>query len=616
MGEKFYSKFLINSHYRILDGNDLLYTLVISLDLITIAVPPALPLILTVGISFSIQRLKKLSIFCIDSERLHYAGRLDTMCWDKTGTITVPALLFAGVHHPEEDDELSHSALDFSPAKVMSQPEAIERFMVICHGLTRPENDYLGHSLDIETFKMTDWSIEKQNPTVQEKQTLPAVLRICMGGSSIHIVKRFEFDAHLQRSSVIAVSSLLPAYIYVKGSPESIKCLCKANSIPDNFDAMCSRYSSMGYYVIALACKRIDSTYLTQLDQLSRNQIENELDFKGFLLFENPIKKQAYPTFSALKEANISSVIITGDNALTAVHVARQLKLTSTVYLVDKDDIGLFYLVLESVSGSPLYAEPRRFSASDLVFSIHDSGAHVAMTGAALIEMQKNDKVLLDTLMPITIIFSRAKPDQKTWIIEWLIKNGKQVGMCGDGTNDCGALKAAHVGLALSSAEASIVAPFTSAEKRISDIVLLVKEGRCSLETSFVGFKYMTLYPLIQLMISATLNQMGVSLSSNQYLFDDMILVTALALFALYTQPIDHLKRSKPVDTLFSPEILVSLIGQLSLCIFWFAMNVYITTRSDGTWYCKVSTAISKLNSSYLPLNGNLNDQDNYPCFA
>ncbi len=47
---------------------------------------------------------------------------------------------------------------------------------------------------------------------------------------------------------------------------------------------------------------------------------------------------------------------------------------------------------------------------------------------------------------------------------------GLVVGMCGDGGNDCAALQAAHAGLALSDAEASLVSPFTSNNKSVSTL--------------------------------------------------------------------------------------------------------------------------------------------------
>ena len=64
-------------------------------------------------------------------------------------------------------------------------------------------------------------------------------------------------------------------------------------------------------------------------------------------------------------------------------------------------------------------------------------------------------------------VFARMSPDEKHELVERLQSIDYCCGFCGDGANDCGALKAADVGISLSEAEASVAAPFTS---RIFDI--------------------------------------------------------------------------------------------------------------------------------------------------
>ena len=95
-------------------------------------------------------------------------------------------------------------------------------------------------------------------------------------------------------------------------------------------------------------------------------------------------------------------------------------------------------------------------------------------------------------------VFARMSPDEKHELVEKLQSIDYTVGFCGDGANDCGALKAADVGISLSEAEASVAAPFTSRVFDISCVPRIIREGRASLVTSFSCFKYMSLYSAIQ----------------------------------------------------------------------------------------------------------------------
>jgi cation-transporting ATPase 13A2 len=74
-------------------------------------------------------------------------------------------------------------------------------------------------------------------------------------------------------------------------------------------------------------------------------------------------------------------------------------------------------------------------------------------------------------------VFARMSPDEKHELVEKFQSIDYCCGFCGDGANDCGALKAADVGISLSEAEASVAAPFTSRIFDISCVPEVIKYG-------------------------------------------------------------------------------------------------------------------------------------------
>lgn len=132
-------------------------------------------------------------------------------------------------------------------------------------------------------------------------------------------------------------------------------------------------------------------------------------------------------------------------------------------------------------------------------------------------------------------IFARMSPDHKTILVECLREEKFIVCMCGDGANDCGALRAADVGVSLSVEEASIAAHFTSNVPDISCLIKLFREGKASLVTSIQCFKYMMMYTVIQFIVTILTSLFDTYLSTNQSLMGDMVIIFPVSLFmAMY----------------------------------------------------------------------------------
>jgi len=134
--------------------------------------------------------------------------------------------------------------------------------------------------------------------------------------------------------------------------------------------------------------------------------------------------------------------------------------------------------------------------------------------------------------------------------------------MCGDGANDCGALRAADVGVSLSLEEASIAAHFTSTIPDISCIIKVLREGKASLVTSIQCFKYMMLYSLIQFFAVTLLNILNSYLADNQFLICDLFIIFPIAIFLARTGAYEKLTYHIPTGALISVPIVSSIIMQ------------------------------------------------------
>jgi cation-transporting P-type ATPase 13A2 len=88
-------------------------------------------------------------------------------------------------------------------------------------------------------------------------------------------------------------------------------CLIK---VPENFNEMLQNYTTNGYRVIALAGKSLDeSLSWFQALKLSRENIESDLDFYGFLIMQNMIKPETTPIINELQNAGLRTVMVTGN---------------------------------------------------------------------------------------------------------------------------------------------------------------------------------------------------------------------------------------------------------------------------------------------------------------
>ena len=98
--------------------------------------------------------------------------------------------------------------------------------------------------------------------------------------------------------------------------------------VPTDYHELLSFYTHRGFRIIACATKRIETLNWTKVEQMRRQDAESDLDFLGFIIFENKLKPSTTRVIDELTDAGIRKVMCTGDNILTAISVARECNLS------------------------------------------------------------------------------------------------------------------------------------------------------------------------------------------------------------------------------------------------------------------------------------------------
>lgn len=368
--------------------------------------------------------------------------------------------------------------------------------------------------------------------------------------------------------------------------------------MPSDFDELLNYYTHRGYRVIACATKHLKKISWSELQEMDRLNAESDLTFVGFIIFENKLKPSTTGVITELREAGIPNVMCTGDNILTAISVARECGIIrensqcfAPYFLEGNPFDSKSRLCWESTDGLGFQLDentllPVSSSLESDPANPYNRGADysIAVPGDVfrwVVDYAPEE--VLNRMLVLGHVFARMSPDEKHELVEKLQGLDYCVGFCGDGANDCGALKAADVGISLSEAEASVAAPFTSRVFDISCVPKLIREGRAALVTSFCCFKYMSLYSAIQFTSVSFLYASASNLGDFQFLFIDLGLILPIAIFMGWVGPYLTLSRKRPTANLVSRKVLTPLLGQVGICIL-VQLAVFKTVQTQD-WY-------------------------------
>ena len=277
---------------------------------------------------------------------------------------------------------------------------------------------------------------------------------------------------------------------------------------------------------------------------------EDSLSFVGFILIKDEVREEAVSGIRSVSEAGIQTVMITGDNKLTATSIAKEIGLIS--------------------------------SEEDIILTSE--------------ELNKMSDIEVKKIIPKLRVVARSLPEDKKRLVILSQELGLVTGMTGDGVNDAPALKRADVGFAMGSG--------TEVAKEVSDIIILDDNFKSIVKTILFGrtiFKSIRKFIIFQLTVNLTAVSLSVigpffgittPVTVIQMLWINMIMDTLAGVAYAYEPPLDSYMKEAPkkkdekiMNSYMLNEILVTGMYMSLLCMLFlkseFIHSLYRVGEND-----------------------------------
>ncbi|MFO7748658.1 MAG: HAD-IC family P-type ATPase, partial [Desulfobacteraceae bacterium] len=467
----------------LLRGFGFLNMLRMSISLAAAAVPEGLPAMATINFAIGINRMKKDNIVVRHLPAVETLGAIQTLCLDKTGTLTQNCMRVTTVYAGDAWYDMSDQGLEQRSAVLEglgeTRPLELEDLIHVCALCceTKINGTCTDGRLDISG------SATESALTAFVSDSGVDVKKIRKASPLVTINHRSE--DRLFMSTVHKTPEEGEQLVMVKGSPLEVLSRCDtvivnnekkplSGALRERITRANAAMAGDALRVLGLARRRINGD--------GAGSPEQKMTWLGLVGMMDPPRPGIGKLLGQLHTAGVRTVMITGDQEISARTIARQLNLSA---------------------GEPL--------------AVMDSRELNCLDEAALMEKASGIHV-----------FSRVSPSQKLKIVKAIKASGRTVAMTGDGINDSPALKAADIGIAMGRSGTDLardVADVVLTQDNLELMASSLADGRTIFHNirKSVHFSLATNISEIQLLITAMVLGLHPPLNVMQLLWINLI---------------------------------------------------------------------------------------------